>query len=197
MTSNGLREQVYSILLVSSSDKFNRAVLDILPRHRCYPIRVVECAAAARRELTERGYDIVIVNSPLPDDFGTRLAIDISGEIELGVMMFVRSDNFSDVFEQVTDFGVLTLQKPSSSQTVLQSFNLLCATRERIRRMEKKAASLEEKMEEIRLVNRAKWILIDKEGYSERDAHRYIEKSAMDKCITRGEVSRGIIEKYS
>ncbi len=196
MTSDGLREQVYSVLLVSSSDKFNRALLDALPAHRCYPVRVAAGVLAARRELSERNYDIVMINAPLPDDFGTRLAIDVSGELGVGVMLFVRPESYGDVSSSVTEFGVLTVQKPSSSQFVIQSFNLLCATRERIKRMEKKTRSLEEKMEEIRAVNRAKWALIDSEGMSEQEAHRYIEKTAMDRCVTRGAIAKEIIEKY-
>ncbi len=191
-----LREQVYSVLLVSASEKFNRGLLDTLPSHRCYPIRIVSGVTAARRELSERSYDIVVVNTPLPDDFGTRLAIDLSGEIGVGVMLFVRSENAAEVTGQVTEFGVLTLSKPASPQAVVQSFYLLCATRERLRRMESKTASLEEKMEEIRIVNRAKWKLISNEGMSEQEAHRYIEKTAMNRCLTRKKVAEDIIEQY-
>ena len=193
----GLREQIYSILLVSSGEKFNRSLLDALPEHRYYPIRVVAGVTAARRELLERSYDIVIINTPLPDDYGTRLAIDLSSEIGLGVLLFVRAENFNEVYDQVTDYGVLTVQKPANGQIVLQSLLLLCATRERLRKMERRAASLEEKMEEIRLVNRAKWALIDNQGMSESDAHRFIEKSAMDNCITRREVAQMIIDEYA
>ncbi len=193
----GIREKVYSVLLVSGSEKFSRALLEALPERRYYPIRVVMGVSAARQELLERRYDIVLINTPLPDDYGTRLAIDLSNDIGLGVMIFVKSENFSDVYDQVTDYGVLTVQKPASAMIVSQSMLLLCATRERLRRMEKKTASLEERMEEIRLVNRAKWLLIDKEGMSEQDAHRYIEKTAMDRCVTKGEVARDIIDNYS
>lgn len=192
-----LKEQVYSILLVSNAEKFNLSLLSALPEHRYYPIRVVSGVTAARRELLERSYDIVIINTPLPDDYGTRLAIDLSSEIGLGVLLFVRAENFNEVYDQVTDYGVLTVSKPASGQIVLQSLFLLCATRERLRTMERKTASLEEKMEEIRLVNRAKWALIDAKGMSEADAHRYIEKTAMDNCVTRREVAQKIIDELS
>ena len=56
---------------------------------------------------------------------------------------------------------------------------------------------MEDKMKEIRLVNRAKWILIDVMNMTEADAHRYIEKHAMDECITKREVSENIIKTYS
>ena len=73
----------------------------------------------------------------------------------------------------------------------------MAASRERLRRLEKKTMSMEEKMEEIRLVNRAKWLLIDNLKMTEADAHRYIEKQAMDRCVSRREISLNIIKTYS
>ena len=48
-------------------------------------------------------------------------------------------------------------------------------------------------MEEIRLVNRAKWLLIEKQNMTELEAHRYIEKQAMDQCVQRKEIALQII----
>ena len=62
--------------------------------------------------------------------------------------------------------------------------------------MARKAESLEEKMEEIRLVNRAKWLLIEQLKMTEPDAHRYIEKTAMDRCVTKRTVAETIIKTY-
>ena len=70
------------------------------------------------------------------------------------------------------------------------------SSRERLRQLEKKSLSIEEKMAEIRLVNRAKWLLIDREGMTEQDAHRFIEKQAMDRCVTRRAVADQIIARY-
>ena len=62
---------------------------------------------------------------------------------------------------------------------------------------EKKTLSVEEKMEEIRIVNRAKWLLISELKMDEPQAHRYIEKQAMDRCISRKEIAEEIIRTYS
>ena len=56
---------------------------------------------------------------------------------------------------------------------------------------------IEEKMEEIRIVNRAKWLLISELKMDEPQAHRYIEKQAMDRCISKREVADEIIKTYS
>ena len=61
---------------------------------------------------------------------------------------------------------------------------------------EKEASSLQRKMEEIRLVNRAKLVLMEHLNMSEAQAHRYIEKSAMDSCTKRSEVAETIIRTY-
>ena len=63
--------------------------------------------------------------------------------------------------------------------------------------MNRAAVSLEERMREIRTVNRAKWLLISERGMSEAEAHRWIEKQAMDRCISKREVADEIIKTYS
>ena len=55
---------------------------------------------------------------------------------------------------------------------------------------------MQEKMTDIRTINRAKWLLIENLNMSENDAHRYIEKQAMDTRSTRREVAEGIIRTY-
>ena len=49
-------------------------------------------------------------------------------------------------------------------------------------------------MAEIRLVNRAKWILIASRSMDEAEAHRWIEKQAMDRCLTKREIAEEIIK---
>ena len=71
------------------------------------------------------------------------------------------------------------------------------AVRERLRALERKTSTLGEKMEEIRTVNRAKWLLIEHLKMTENDAHRYIEKQAMDRCVSKSEIAKSIISTYS
>ncbi|MBD9010473.1 MAG: ANTAR domain-containing protein [Clostridiales bacterium] len=191
-----LKERVYSILVVSPAEKFNTAIKSMLPEAEFSPVKFVKSVGEARRRILEQAFDIVLINTPLPDEFGTRLAIDLCTESGVGTLLFVRSELYDDIYEKVTDYGVLTISKPTSAAIIMQSIRLLCGTRERLRRMEKKTASVEEKIEEIRLVNRAKWILIDELKMTETDAHRYIEKQAMDRCVTRRKIAEGIIQTY-
>ena len=186
-------EQTMRTLLVSSNEKMNAALLGMLPETE-YETDVATSAAAARQRLSGESYDFVLINAPLTDEFGTQLAVDLPGSCV--VLLLVRSELYEGVYAKATDSGVLTLAKPTSAQLFAQTLRLLCITRERLRGMEKKAVTLQEKMEEIRLVNRAKWLLIEELKMTEQEAHRYIEKRAMDRCVTRRAVAEQILSTY-
>ena len=191
-----LIQRTYSVLAVSTREKFHTSLRQLLPEDRYSPLRCVADAASARRCLLEQSYDIVVISAPLPDEFGSRLALHVADTSAAGVLLLVGAEHYPDISARLSPYGVLTLQKPTTPQLILQSLQLLCGTRERLRKMEQKTATIEEKMAEIRLVNRAKWLLIDHEGLSEQDAHRLIEKQAMDRCVTRRAVAQQIIQRY-
>ena len=189
-------EVVYSVLVVSAVSKFNDALTSLLPNSDYYPVCFVSNISAARREILARSYDFVIINAPLPDDYGTRLAIDLSLRPETVVLLLLRPDVYEEIDAKVTPHGVFTLQKPIPSQTLQQGLKWMASARERLRKLERKTATVEEKMEEIRLVNRAKWILIEQFKMTEAEAHHHIEKQAMDRCVSKKEIALGIMKTY-
>lgn len=106
-------------------------------RHaRCFKRKAVPC---------RKRFDIVIINAPLPDEFGTELALDVCEGSGTGVLLLVKAEHYADIHSRVSQYGVLVISKPTNSQAVSQSLTLLCGTRERLRRMEQKTASIEEK----------------------------------------------------
>lgn len=190
------QERTYSVLIVSASEKFNATLSAMLPMTDYWPVHTVGSVAEAKRRSLDQPFDIVLINAPLPDDFGMRFAIDTCNSSGAGVLLLVKNEVYNDVYSKVVGYGVMTLSKPTSSQMVAQSLRVLCATRERLRKVEERQASVEEKIEEIRLVNKAKWQLIECLSMTEAEAHRYIEKQAMDLRISKREVAEHIIETY-
>ena len=150
-------------------------------------------AVEARRLVLDTPYSIVFINAPLPDEFGDQLALDLAASKLCCVALIVASESYEEVADKVEDAGVITLSRPCSAQNIRQAAALMSATRSKLADMEKKTATLEEKMEEIRLVNRAKWMLIERRGMDEATAHRYIEKLAMDARQTRRLVAQTLI----
>ena len=192
-----LRERIYSVLIVSAAERFNDALAALLPDSKYSPTHFVSNISAAKRALAERAFDFIIISSPLPDDVGTRFAIDTANSQESVVLLMVRAELQEEIYDKVAEHGVFVLSKPTSKPTMLIALSWLSSAREKLRKTEKKTLSIEEKMEEIRIVNRAKWILIRELKFDEPDAHRYIEKQAMDRCISKRIVAEEIISTYS
>ena len=192
-----LKERVYSILIVSATDSFTSAFADLLPEARYSLVLTVTSINVAKRVLAEKTYDFVIINAPLPDDDGTRFAIDTCTTKQSAVLLLVRNDIHDDIHDKVAEYGVFTLPKPISKVTITHALNWLESARERLRQFEKKTISIEDKMAEIRLVNKAKWLLISELHMSETDAHRYVEKQAMDRCVSRRCIAEEIIKTYT
>ena len=190
------QERTYSVLIVTASDTFANSVMPLLPMTDYRPVTTVHSVSEARRLVVDTEVDIVLINAPLPDDFGMRLAIDICTNSGAGVLLMVKNDLFNDIYAKVVSYGVITLSKPTNLQMVAQNLRILCATRERMRQMQARQATVEEKIEEIRLVNRAKWLLIECLSMTEPEAHRYIEKQSMDERISKREVAENIIKTY-
>ncbi|HIR53699.1 MAG TPA: response regulator [Candidatus Onthovicinus excrementipullorum] len=188
--------QKNSVLIVSSGPKVGALLTELLPPASFSPICTVPTAGEARRMLVDRHFDIAVINTPLPDDFGTQLAVEISEKQGCGVLLLVKAEIQEAVGLKVEDYGILTLPKPVSRQMVFQSMKLLAATRQKIRALEERTSSLQSKMEEIRLVNRAKLLLIEHLKMSEPEAHHYIEKRAMDTCVKRRAIAENIIKTY-
>ena len=192
-----LKERIYSILVVSATDSFTSAFADLLPETRYYPVHTVASVSAAKRVLSEKTFDFIIINSTFPNDTGIRFAIDTCTTKQTAVLLLVKSDIHAEIHDKVAEYGVFTLPKPTSKPTMIHALNWMESARERLRQFEKKSLSIEEKMAEIRLVNKAKWLLISELKMSEPDAHRYIEKQAMDRCIAKRAIAEEIIKLYS
>lgn len=190
-------ERVYSVLIVSAAEKFNTSLKEMLPDFKYYPIQEETSTSGAKRVLADRTFDFIIINSPLPDSDGLRFAIDTSNGKNSVVLILVRNELYNAVLDKVSPYGVYTLSKPTSKQIVGQAIDWMVSTRERLRSLEKKSLSLEDKMQEIRIVNRAKWLLISELKMTETDAHRYIEKQAMDRCISKKTMAEEIVKLYT
>ena len=192
-----LEERVYSVLIVSVGETFNAILPALLPAPSFSPVQIASSINTAKQITAERDFDFVIINSPLPDDPGIRFAVDLCSAKNIVVLLLVRAEIHDSIYNRVVRHGVFTLPKPTSRPALAQALSWMVSARERLKKFEKTTLSFQEKMEESRIVNRAKWLLISSLQMDEPHAHRYIEKQAMDRCITKREVAEEIIKTYS
>ncbi len=187
------KEDIYhSVLIVSASEQFDLLVKKSLSGFITIDIR--KTAVMARRCILERYYDLVVINSPLPDEPGDELAVDVTDKCNASVLLVTPREEFEDVLSRVTDYGVLVTPKPSPRGRIDKAIRFLISIQNRMHILERKAAAAEEKIEELRTVNRAKLLLMEKKLMTEDEAHRYIGKQAMDNGISRGRAAKIIMD---
>lgn len=184
-----------NILIVSKSDdifeKLSSCLCDTLVGKAVH----AKSGAAARRLLGSSSYPLLVIHTPLPDEFGSELSVYAAEKTYSGIVLLCSPDIYPDLREHMTTFGVSVLPHSADSMAVK---NAAKETLDAARAMTSLTAEskVQLRSEEIRMVNTAKQCLIRFMGLTEPQAHRYIEKQAMDKRQPRKDVVREILLKY-
>lgn len=187
-------DQTNSILVVSSSQSMEQLVRRVLFGKSHPVIDYRKTCTLARRALLENKYDIVIIDCPLSEEIGYDFAMDICEEYDASVLIITPPEIYDDVMEYVSDRVILALSKPLSEDLLVRGVRFLSAIQNRMKHYENKVASVEDKMEELKLVSRAKMLLMEKKHITESEAHRLIMKEAMDHSVGKKYVARSIID---
>lgn len=188
-------EQQNSILVVSGSERFNALVRQAADRVHFPRIVYHADASTARRSLLEYGYDLVVINCPLPDEFGHELAMDAAGRWGAGVLVVVPAEVYEMTLENVTDAGVLAVSKPTTRERLGQAIRFLAAMQGRMRDLRRQVQKAAEKMDELRVVSKAKILLVEKKHMTEEEAHRLIGREAMDHGLSRRRIAEQILDE--
>jgi len=185
-----------SVLIVSASEKGTEFFAELLQSASIRQTTVTRSCAEARRLLLEQDFDLVIINAPLRDESGEALARQIASRGLSQVILVVKSEFFDAVSAACEADGVLTVAKPVNKAVFWSAMSLVRSSANMLKRMQTENAQLKQKIEDIRIVDRAKCILISFMNMDEKEAHRYIEKQAMDMRSTKRIVAEGILKTY-
>ena len=102
----------HSVLIVSGTQKGAAYITELLSPREFAPMTTALSSGDARRLLLRRSYDLVVINTPLPDEFGHELAEYITEKFVSGVMVIAKAEIFDQVNDKMEPFGILTVQKP-------------------------------------------------------------------------------------
>lgn len=181
-----------SALIVSGSERGREQLRQLLEGGDYRPTVLVGNGGEARRALLSAGADLLLINTPLPDEPGLDLACDAAVH-GVGVILLVRAELLAEAQARVSPSGVVTLGKPLSKEWFHEALSLLEAFQVRAERLEGENRKLRAKLDEVKLVCRAKCLLVGYRGLTESEAHKLLEREAMDRQITRRTVAEEVI----
>ncbi|MBQ4465207.1 MAG: ANTAR domain-containing protein [Oscillospiraceae bacterium] len=183
-------------LIVSGSEKAMETIAQFLHTYGYTNLTSTASGSEARRLTNSMEYALIIVNTPLSDEFGHELSVTLAENTSSGIILLCKADIADDVSDKVGDYGVCVVSRPMNKAILHQSIRLVEATRSRMLGLKRENSKLLVKIDEMRLINRAKFALMQYLGLPEPEAHRYIEKQAMDTRSTRKEVAMQILSTY-
>ncbi len=185
-----------SVLIIANQEKSIIPLVEILIQHAYSQIVTVTTCAEARKKMAERNFDLAIINAPMTNEYGDGLAQEIATKGRSQVIIIVRESDYTQITAKLENHGAFTISKPINKTVLLGALKLVDAASTRLKVLEEENIKLARQIEEMRLISRAKCLLIQYLRVSEQEAHKYIERQAMDQRLTRAIVARNILKTY-
>jgi response regulator NasT len=185
-----------SALIVSNSEKDTALYTGFLNAASIPQVASAQSCDNARRLIIRQDFDLIIVDSPLVDESGETFSKNTASKGVSQVILLVKSDLFNAASAACENGGVLTISKPLNHELFWSALSLAKSVQNRIKHIQAENVQLKQKIEDIHIIDRAKWILISDMKMSEHEAHRYIEKQAMDMRSSRRIIAENILKRY-
>ena len=185
-----------NILIVSNTGTTMAIISDFMRSENFSRIVTAQNASQARRAITDSDFDLIIIDTPLGDEYGDEFAVTASEKTTAGIVLIVNHSNVYEILNKVEEYGIFALSKPTTPDFFYQAAKLLTASKKRMQNLENENTRLQKKIEEIRIVNRAKLVLIQVLKMTENQAQHYIEKQSMDLRQSKVNTAENILRTY-
>lgn len=138
--------------------------------------------------------DLVIMDVKMPGRDGIDAASEIAGKRIAPVVMLTAFSQ-RELVERARDAGAMAyLVKPFSISDLVPAIELALSRSHEISALEREIATLSDRLETRKLVERAKGVLQDKHGLTEPEAFKWIQRAAMDRRTTMKRVAEVVLE---
>ena len=183
------------ILLAVSGPKTEKVFSDMILDWQNSDISVRTTSKEAWKALQESTYSLAIIISPLIDGNGFDLA-SMASRTSAGVIFVCRPQMADTAEQKLRDTGVYVFSTDLGKRIFTQALKMMHAVSIRLSKDVPQTQMLQDRIRDIRIINRAKCLLIQYARLSEEEAHKTIERQAMNRQMSRREIAEEILENY-
>ena len=139
--------------------------------------------------------DIVLMDVKMPIMDGITAAKMIHGNDPNVAVILVTAYDDAQIVEKAVQYGVIGyIVKPISDRALIPAVRVAAAKSREIKQLRKDLDDEKRKLEDRKVIERAKGILIERQGMDEQEAYTYMRSVAMNKRVSIRVVAEGIIE---
>lgn len=158
------------IILAFEREQNNQRVKELLERSGTADCLLCTSADQVRRTVHKRRITAVLCGCKLGEQSAQLLAEELP--IFCSVLVLAPQDRL----ELLADGDICPLPMPVSRRDLIQTVRMLLRIGRRLERSDRPRRPREEQA----VIDRAKQLLIDRNGMTEEQAHRYLQKNSMD-----------------
>lgn len=160
----------------------------------------IACSADERAALESEelsAYDAAIVSLPLKSEFGLDFVAELSKKSGAALIVLARADIAEEVQRRIKFTGAFVIGKPFPKSVLANTVKMALLAKENINRLERENSELTRQLDDVKAIDRAKCCLIEYLNLTENQAHRHIQKLAMDTRKSQREIADDILRTYS
>lgn len=187
-----------NVIVISSSSSAADSLSAFIREYFHCQVTIAENARQAREIFSNtRAFDMVMVNSPLSDEAGIELAeyaVEVTGA---SCIVLIKSEHYEKVISRADRGEIILVAKPFSRQVLLQIIKAVNTALKRSYSLYEETVRLERKIDEIKLIDKAKFRLMQYRNMTEEEAHSYLEQYAMKNRKKKTAAASEIIDKIN
>ncbi|MEV0680633.1 response regulator [Actinosynnema sp. NPDC050436] len=140
--------------------------------------------------------DLVIMDVKMPKVDGIEAAGAIAAK-RIAPVVILTAFSQRELVERARDAGAMAyLVKPFAKRDLVPAIELAMSRFAELQALENEVAGLTERLETRKVVERAKGLLMSKQGLSEPEAFRWVQRTAMDRRTTMKAVAEAVVENF-
>lgn len=183
-------------LLISKTPQSASSLSQLLTAEGYDKIDTFYAAYSAKEAAQDTTFDLICINAPLPDENGIELSRMFAQTTRSSVVIIVPQKSADEVNDLLNPHGVLVIARPINKHLFHHYLQFTDCFRARLLRVEQENERLKGMVEDLKIIDRAKLLLVTCLNMSEDQAHRYLEKQAMDMRTSRVNVAKQVIQTY-
>ncbi len=141
--------------------------------------------------------DLCVLDIKMPKVDGITAAEEILKELSCAIVMLTAYSQ-KELVQRASEVGAMAyVVKPFGPDDLIPAVEIALSRQAQIDALESEVATLAERFETRKRVDRAKGLLIEKMEMTEPEAFRWIQKTSMDRRLSMREVADAVIDQVA
>ena len=185
-----------NVLIISSNKNASELLSDFMKESFQCSVRTAETSYQAKNIFDAAPFiELAVINSPLSDDSGAGIAEYIIENTSANCILIIKAELAEKHMERFEKSGIIVVSKPFNRSVLYRLIKTIDIAVRRSWKLYQETVRLEKKIEEIRAIDKAKFMLMQYRGMTEAEAHEYLEQYAMNKRKKKSIAALEVIDK--